>query len=61
MRWQGADLDHLPQELVDRLGTREYRQAEVGSCPAQSAEANFTVYRAAVLLYKAPPTHPSNW
>jgi uncharacterized protein YkwD len=61
MRWQGADLDHLPQELVDRLGTRDYRQAEVGSCPAQSAEGSFTVYRLAVLLYSAPPSRSTSW
>jgi hypothetical protein len=61
MRWQGADLDHLPQELVDRLGTGEYRQAEVGSCPAQGGDPGFTVYRIAVLLYRAAPRRANNW
>ncbi|HWG22154.1 MAG TPA: CAP domain-containing protein [Terracidiphilus sp.] len=51
MRWQGADLGHLPQALVDRLGSGQYRSAAVGSCPARNAEAAFTVYRVAVLLY----------
>jgi hypothetical protein len=51
MRWQGADLDHLPQDLVNRLGTGRYRSAEVGACPAHSDQGGFTVYRLAVLLY----------
>lgn len=51
MRWQGADLDHLPQDLVDRLGSGRYRSAEVGACQPRSAQEGFTVYRLAVLLY----------
>ena len=53
MRWQGADLDHLPQDLVTRLGSGEYTQANVGACPAQGGQGAFTVYRVAVLLYAA--------
>ena len=52
MRWQGADLQHLPQPLVDRLGGGQYREADVGSCPAHSSENSFTAYRLAVLLYR---------
>jgi hypothetical protein len=51
MRWQGAELDRLPQNLVENLASGRYRQAEVGSCPARNAEGAFTVYRVAVLLY----------
>lgn len=51
MRWQGADLTRLPQRLVDRLATGQYRQAAVGSCPAQLEEGTFTGFRLAVLLY----------
>jgi hypothetical protein len=51
MRWQGADLEHLPQALVDRLGSGQYHRAAVGSCPAKSVEGSFTAYRVAVLLY----------
>lgn len=50
MRWQGADLDRLPQALVSRLESGQYRKAAVGSCPAQGAES-FTAYRVAVLLF----------
>ena len=51
MRWQDSDLTLLPQALVDRLATGKYRQASVGSCPAQEMKGGFTAYRVAVLLY----------
>ena len=51
MRWQEADLTRLPQALVDHLASGKYRQASVGSCPAQIAERSFSAYRVAVLLY----------
>lgn len=53
MRWQGANLDHLPQDLVSRLGSGEYGQADVGACPAEAGQGTFTVYRVAVLLYSS--------
>ena len=52
MRWQDAELSHLPEALVDRIATGKYHEAAVGSCPSQSAENTFTVYRVAVLLLK---------
>jgi uncharacterized protein YkwD len=51
MRWQDADLTQLPQALAERLASGKYRQAAVGSCPAQVAGGSFTAYRVAVLLY----------
>jgi len=51
MRWQGADLEHLPQALVDRLGSRAYHLADVGSCKPRGEQTAFTQYRVAVLLY----------
>ena len=52
MRWQeAAALTRLPDALLDRLATGRYRQAAVGSCPAQDMEGSFTAYRMAVLLY----------
>jgi hypothetical protein len=56
MRWQDADLAHLPQSLADRLVSGDYRSASVGNCPPQAVEGAFTVYRVAVLLYGAPST-----
>jgi hypothetical protein len=51
MRWQDSDLSQLPQALVDRLASGQFRQAAVGSCPTQGQEGSFTAYRVAVLLY----------
>jgi hypothetical protein len=51
MRWQDADLTQLPQALAERLASGNYRQAAIGSCPAQIAEESFTAYRVTVLLY----------
>lgn len=51
MRWQGAELGQLPQQLINRLGSREYRLASVGACSPQGDQQAFTQYRIAVLLY----------
>jgi hypothetical protein len=51
MRWQAADLDHLPQQLVDHLSSGNYHQASIGNCPAQGGQTSFSAYRIAVLLY----------
>ncbi|MGA8727885.1 MAG: CAP domain-containing protein [Terracidiphilus sp.] len=51
MRWQGADLSRLPQLLVEKLASGQYRQASVGSCSARGGEGVFSAYRLAVLLY----------
>lgn len=51
MRWQAGDLTQLPQALVQKLASGNYREAAVGSCPAQSSEGSFSAYRVAVLLY----------
>jgi hypothetical protein len=50
-RWQNADLDKLPQVLVDHLSSGKYRSAAIGSCQATVSEGSFTAYRIAVLLY----------
>ncbi len=51
MRWQGSDLTRLPQTLRQKLASRQYRQASIGSCPAQNVGGDFTAYRVAVLLF----------
>jgi hypothetical protein len=51
MRWQDADLNQLPQPLIDRLSSGSYRRAAIGSCPPQDGQGAFTAYRIAVLLY----------
>jgi uncharacterized protein YkwD len=51
MRWQDAELSHLPPELAQRLSTSRYRSADVGACPAQGVEGSFSAFRIAVILY----------
>jgi uncharacterized protein YkwD len=51
MRWQDSDLSRLPQALVDRLSSGNYRDAAIGSCPAAGDQNTFSAYRIAVLLY----------
>ena len=51
IRWQDSDISHLPRALASQLGSGKFRQAAVGSCPAQDDGAAFTSYRVAVLLY----------
>jgi hypothetical protein len=38
--------------LLERIATGKYHDAAVGSCPSQSADGTFTVYRVAVLLLR---------
>jgi hypothetical protein len=51
MRWQDSELGSLPGALTERIASGRYRQAAVGSCPAQGLAGSFTAYRVAVLLY----------
>jgi hypothetical protein len=51
MRWQNPDISQLPEGLTARAASGQYKQAAVGSCPAQDVEGAFTIYRVAVLLY----------
>ncbi|MBS1805422.1 MAG: CAP domain-containing protein [Acidobacteria bacterium] len=51
MRWQNSDLSHLPDNLVQQLSSKRFREAAVGSCPASGEAGTFTAYRIAVLLY----------
>jgi len=61
MRWQDAELDRLPGALLDRIATGKYHEAAVGSCPVQSAETTFTVYRVAVLLLRPVSATPHTY
>lgn len=51
MRWEASDLNQLPKQLADRISSREFHQAAVGSCDAHGDQGTFTSYRVAVLLY----------
>ncbi len=51
MRWQDSELAQLPEALKEKLASRRYRFASIGSCAARGVEGSFTAYRVAVLLY----------
>ncbi|MFC5863128.1 CAP domain-containing protein [Acidicapsa dinghuensis] len=51
LRWQGPELNHLPQELSTLLSSKRYSSATVGNCAIDRSRERFTVYRMAVLLY----------
>ena len=50
VRYETADLSHLPADLEQRVRGGKYRGAAVGACEAGGA-GGFTKYRIAVLLY----------
>ena len=50
MRYTSSNLQLLPEELIARLQTGKYRQAEVGACVAEK-QIPFSSYTLAVLLF----------
>jgi hypothetical protein len=52
LRWQNSDPGHLPSEFLHVLDSGDYSHAQVGSCPPQGLEGDFTAYRVAVLLFR---------
>jgi len=51
MRWEGSDLNRLPDVLVTKLQSGQYRSAAVGVCDSAHPGQGFTTYKVAVLLY----------
>lgn len=51
MRWEGSDLGRLPDVLVGKLRSGQYRSAAVGDCGRAEPGQGFTTYKVAVLLY----------
>ncbi|HEX6773424.1 MAG TPA: CAP domain-containing protein [Acidobacteriaceae bacterium] len=51
MRWEGSDLNRLPDVLIDKLRSGQFRSAAVGVCGGAHPGQGFTTYRVAVLLY----------
>jgi hypothetical protein len=50
VRFNGAELDRLPQVLTAHLRSGHYSEADVGACPA-GGSSPFTSYNIAVLLF----------
>lgn len=51
MRWEGSDLSRLPDVLISKLQSGQFRSATVGVCDSGHPGQGFTTYRVAVLLY----------
>jgi hypothetical protein len=49
MRFEVTDLNKLPDGLLEKVKSRQYRKAAVGACKGADTGA-FTSYRLAVLL-----------
>jgi uncharacterized protein YkwD len=50
VRYEAADLTHLPEDLEQKVRSGQYRAAAVGACSAGS-DGGFTRFRIAVLLF----------
>ena len=51
MRWEGSDLNRLPDVLEEKISTGRYRTAAVGACSSGNRGQGFTTYRMAVMLF----------
>ena len=51
MRWEGSDLNRLPDVLEEKISTGRYRVAQVGACQTNNQGGGFTTYRVAVMLF----------
>jgi len=51
MRWEGSDLNRLPDVLEEKISTGRYKSAAVGACSSDNRGQGFTTYRMAVLLF----------
>jgi hypothetical protein len=51
VRWEGSDLNRLPDVLDEKISSGRYRTAAVGACGSGSPGQGFTSYRMAVLLF----------
>jgi hypothetical protein len=50
LRYETADLRHLPDEIEPKVASGKYRAAAVGACDA-SGSSGFSRFRIAILLY----------
>lgn len=51
MRWESSEINRLPDVLLSKLQSGEYRSAAVGVCDSARPAQGFTTHRVAVLLY----------
>jgi hypothetical protein len=51
IQWDGPDPTQLPDVLLQQIATGRYTTAQVGACPSNQTNQQFTLYHVAVLLY----------
>jgi hypothetical protein len=51
IQWDGPNPTLLPDVLLKQIATGNYTTAQVGACPSQQVNQQFTLYHVAVLLY----------
>lgn len=51
VRFETADLNHLPSEVIQQIRGGDFKTAAVGACAPDPGQADFTRYRVAVLFY----------
>jgi hypothetical protein len=51
IQWDGSDITHLPDAVLQNLDKTRYKSAAVGACPGRQPNQQFTTYHIAVLLY----------
>jgi uncharacterized protein YkwD len=51
IQWDGSDISHLPDAVLQNLDKSKYSSAAVGACPGRQPNQQFTTYHIAVLLY----------
>jgi len=51
IQWDGSDIAHLPDAVLQNLDKTKYTSAAVGACPGRQPNPQFTSYHIAVLLY----------
>jgi uncharacterized protein YkwD len=51
MQWDGSDISHLPDAILQQLDKTKYISAAVGACSSKQSSQQFTTYHIAVLLY----------
>jgi len=51
VRWQGPDVNRLPDVLEQQIHTGRFRTAAVGACSSGNQGQGFTTYRLAVMLF----------
>jgi uncharacterized protein YkwD len=51
IQWDGSDISHLPDSVLQNLDKTKYKSAAVGACPGRQPNQQFTTYHIALLLY----------